>query len=629
MYNASFFLADEYSLNDLPAPRVLVRSEHRGSREPAASVDEDVMMQRYAVDHMMQSFSSNPDAVYCMPLHPGCMHQLVDLLSVQDLVYEGDDLDLQDFTPNLEALGLPVHLKNVLFFRIASVALGNASIAAAKRRKLRGEMGLLRTDVSISVHRVTGVNLADRIVMVTMSPANQWAEVEKQPLVLSLHAVPLDVLRQTIRWTPTGKIFLQLETASMTEKLADVDISDEGRQRLVDMMHVLYGAGRDGHRPGFLKKDDWTHEREDDALAVLADAGLVEQHGERWHLTIDGQNIGVAVQHIKTDAKALKCRSIELDEQSIYELLMHLLHEGWEHCKVARATRALCPPYKHGGPKKLFSRRADVSVGHFYLLALATSSQRPDVEHAHFKSEGYYQCLIEGKPFTRKKRVQIVAPHELFNEDDWPEDSFFEPPPPRPRGRRAPGAAVAAEAALEDEAGDVEEAADDDPDSDHDSSSSAGPSSSSTSSSSSSSDEDGGDGGGGGGGGPGVPAEEEEAAGVLPAADVPMEAGDSWGPFRLTPYRSAADGHVTSIQLTCRHPLHIAGGLLCTKQRTIAGKGEAFVRRQLKYWAIKGIDVLTKLDHHLLWLHEVKNISEADLPSEAALDAHLPIVWPE
>ena len=102
-------------------------------------------------------------------------------------------------------------------FRVAGVALGNASIAAAKRRKLSGEMGLLRTDVSISVHRVTGVSLADRTMMVTMSPANQWAEVERQPLVMSLHAAPLDVLRQTIRWIPTGKILLQSDTVSMTE----------------------------------------------------------------------------------------------------------------------------------------------------------------------------------------------------------------------------------------------------------------------------------------------------------------------------------------------------------------------------------------------------------------------------
>ena len=79
------------------------------------SEDEDAMMKTYAVEHMLFMIREWPDAVYCMPLVAGCRRRLLDLLAVKDLSSDWDDLGLNDFLPNLEALGLPAHLKDVLY----------------------------------------------------------------------------------------------------------------------------------------------------------------------------------------------------------------------------------------------------------------------------------------------------------------------------------------------------------------------------------------------------------------------------------------------------------------------------------------------------------------------------------
>ena len=90
-----------HSLADWQSPPIEVHGEHHGTRLTAVDVsgDEDALMNVYAIEHLLISFRTFPEAVYSMPLASGCMHRLVDLLAAKGLISEWDDLDLKQFCP--------------------------------------------------------------------------------------------------------------------------------------------------------------------------------------------------------------------------------------------------------------------------------------------------------------------------------------------------------------------------------------------------------------------------------------------------------------------------------------------------------------------------------------------------
>ena len=100
-----------------------------------------------------------------------------------------------------------------------------------------------------------------------------------------------------------------------------------------------------------------------------------------------------------------------------------------------------------------------------------------------------------------------------------------------------------------------------------------------------------------------------------------------WGVFRLTPYKSRA-GDITALQMSCRHPNHVDEGSICTKQRSVKFGGLDFVRRQLKFWALQGLELSSKSAHSELWQSDIVRISEEQLPSEEELDSLCPEEWP-
>ena len=657
LYNF-FFLGDSFSLHTLEPPPTLVEGQPQGRRlaAEASSEEENALLKKFAIEYLVQQFADHKEAIYSVPLRMGSLVKLCDLLQVQDFLYsDGDAYEVKGIkacTVDWGDLQVPAGYQEQVFFRAAGAG---RALSLAKRRKLSGEQGLLASDIAISAHQVLDIDSSKdpNRIAVAMGSVTQWDSPEQQSLVLSLQALPFSTMKRVTEWETDGKVKYIISDKVLQEKMG----SEGDLQAVKDMLNILFDVGRDGYRPGFLKGNQWTPAKEKNTLACLSSHGLAEEEGSRWHLTAAGQHLGVAAATLTKAGRGLDCRDVGLSEKTVFEMLVYLDTNGWEHCF---ATRASAEAYSIGGAKKFFTKRGALLVGKMYMMALATAHERPDKKVEHFKTERYYECLVKGKTFQRKTRRQPLD-KRIFKEDEWLDEDVFEPAPRRqPKRRRPPqpGHQRRRQAGpASDEESDADKAGGNDSDSDSDttsekpgaaaadgdgggsdSSESEAESSGSTSSTSSSlSSSSAGlrelvpahrgaadaapSGGGALGAGPAPAAPPSPAASAASTARGPrdLKAADVWGVFRLTPYRHP-DGSIKAYQMTCKHPQHWP---LCTKSRTARKEGAEVTRRRLKQWALLGLDKDSKQDHFDLW-PAVEGIPEGDLPAEEALDALVP-----
>ena len=105
---------------------------------------------------------------------------------------------------------------------------------------------------------------------------------------------------------------------------------------------------------------------------------------------------------------------IPLRERSVWELLVILDQDGWEH-KV-KNTSSNDEPYVPGSGEKLwYSKPGDDTVSFWYLLALAQG------EHTipHWQKSGFYQSLVEGEAMQRRPPRRRPLPIENVDDDAW------------------------------------------------------------------------------------------------------------------------------------------------------------------------------------------------------------------
>jgi hypothetical protein len=288
-----------------------------------------------------------------------------------------------------------------------------------------------------------------------------------------------------------------------------------------------------------------------------------------------------------------------------------------------------------GGDKLWWLRPTAITVDRWYLLALL----RTDVHKKavpHLEASGYYQALVQGRPYTQRKQTQFAFSATVDVE---------QPRPKRPRracARRGGGAIpnlfidVADEEAalLGDDDSEVSNASNasggDDTDSSSSSSSSSSKNSSSSSSTSSSADgEDGGCGGSGGAGSsqsvfPQDPAASSSSGTRAVQAQNLMTDNIKWKGFRFT---RVFDKFVpVGWETECFIPSHRLQGQRCRRNRTMKSSGgEEICQRKLKWWCLQGALKNSKDAHKAV--PDLPDGGTDGLPTLEELDSHSFEAW--
>ena len=315
---------------------------------------------------------------------------------------------------------------------------------------------------------------------------------------------------------------------------------------------------------------------------------------QTWAVTPKGRNSIHAGEVVSKPEFALLPRDRDFAEMSVWELVASLSKNGWQHAvrEPPRRTRGRDPEpliYSPGSDKIWFTRLRTTSISSHYLRALLLADSS-GTEVQHFQSSGFYMALLDGKPYTRCRRVHLQIKH--FAEDDM--DAGYEKPK-RQRPKKAPTsdrvfAVPVEDGPVQEEEGPMEVEEDEwsvgseDDDDEEEEEEEEEEDEENKGGEDLEHEED-------------VEAqEEEEDEENEPSPDVipdPLDVGLN----RMTPVKSKA-GKFLGWEAGCNHPLH-QFPLACRKNLRNEGKGrdEKLTRRMLCAWLYMGADLTDRPAH--------------------------------
>ena len=156
------------------------------------------------------------------------------------------------------------------------------------------------------------------------------------------------------------------------------------------------------------------------AVEYLADQDVVtyERAGGDVHCKLSklGERSLQPSMALSEPSTVLEVRKVDHVDMTIFELLRVLQFDGWvlmtkvpKRMKDATGVPFSQPvdydPRSKGvaATKYMWTRKSGDPVGRFYLLALL-AAPRLDMPIAHLKPEAYYKCLLEGRPYIKKRK---------------------------------------------------------------------------------------------------------------------------------------------------------------------------------------------------------------------------------
>ena len=308
----------------------------------------------------------------------------------------------------VEAAQFGQAVQHVLFFHVVRTS-PNSMIRVA----VEGETGFETGDIVVAPHRALHVQGRKRQVIVD-SMALEWLNQEqKQPFVLSLASFSCDELASICKWQSGEKLVFGFWGSSSVQAR---QLSANDPQVLPSLLEeLLPSTSEQGYK---LDARDPTFQEKHSCLCALDAAGLARKLSEderfsTWCMTEHGVSCGRIGCQLGSPSHALAIRDdVELSERSVWELMVLLDHDGWQHKVKDKGPE---PPYRADADNKVwFSRPGDDSISFPYLLCLAQGH----AEIPHFQSAAFYQGLSEGKaPVQRVRKIARAIRH--INEEDW------------------------------------------------------------------------------------------------------------------------------------------------------------------------------------------------------------------
>jgi len=374
------------------------------------------------LQYLQNYFHQSDGLFFSIPMKAGVLKRLQALLQAsqspmldpaRDFSLPAFDIDLDSMLLDMDGLqqasSFGEAVKHVLFFQIV-----RASPKRVVRAVVDGELGFSSGDIVIAPHHALVVDGAQRAVVVDSSALGCVNHGDKQPFVLSLHSFSCEELLQIYKWQADDTLVYGLwgHHSGFVSSLAP-DTRELLPSILRDLlMHQDGGYVLDQRQSGADQKQACLEALQ--AVGVVR-AGLNDARFPIWFLAEASIPAVKAGYRVASPQHALAIQNeIPLRERSVWELLVILDQDGWEH-KV-KNTSSNDEPYVPGSGEKLwYSKPGDDTVSFWYLLALAQG------EHTipHWQKSGFYQSLVEGEAMQRRPPRRRPLPIENVDDDAW------------------------------------------------------------------------------------------------------------------------------------------------------------------------------------------------------------------
>jgi hypothetical protein len=277
-------------------------------------------------------------------------------------------------------------------------------------------------------------------------------------------------------------------------------------------------------------------------------------------------------QSMRLIGKTLRRRDVEYDEASVFELLSYLHERGWVCNVFVRQKSHKHPEPCAAGQKVYWAKPNQQRWSASYLLALLTMETHGQAVE-HFKPDGFYDCLMQGKPYVARRSRKAGSGFAFAAETDC---------------KAGPD-------------GEHDQGSDSKSDSDSESatSSSSGASHSSSSKQSSSTSSSSADDEQVENIGPHVDAEAPATNSLVPVAEVPLlmpGARQYWKGFKFC-QTYGPEGEAHGWEVTCYHGCH-KGATSCRRRRLFSKHGGPVgVERALKDWCLRAAAFPNRVAH--------------------------------
>ena len=526
-----------------------------------------------------------------------------------------EEVGISGTRPDIAAVGgLPDQsekAKKLLF-----VTVIDAAIARAKRTKLPGQRQMTGV-ASVCIHEVLEFSQATKTCVASVSPISTYVSSEEGielsvPMSLAICSISSKALESMYTWKESEllqDIVVRLSSA------AHVDVP------CADLEPVLEKLTSGDFMPAASQSVLNT-------LQKLEARGIVEgdlQASQPFRLTPYGREMvltGIALQEGAKVCRRLPRGGDLLEDASLYQLMLELDAEGWEHEELSSKfskRNARANPFLVNSEvvDKTWYTTEKQPACKFYLLALLVA--KPDMPVPHLASSQTYRALLGLKPSTARRRSAEgsgAAGHPSLP-DDFGEKKKTKPEKNKKELQKAPEVAPdhssvesseeisqQSESDLSDDdgegsqdgglvpgdGGDDDESSKNGSDVSDDNASGEGKSSGSDSDS----DSDSSDG------------SEDSAASLV---------GGYYGSHTMI-------RRATGWQCTCNQPGHIK----CNKSQsnTEQGGGSDGALRRLKAWALLATEAADKSAHKELWQRVEQQWKDGETPSMEELDGHMP-----
>ena len=313
---------------------------------------------------------------------------------------------------------VPDPVKRLVFWKLQD---GSKSVARAKREKVPGEQGLSGC-LAVSAHAVLDVGVAREQITLSTAPMNlSSVGADRVPLVFNPLQLGLDDLQRIRVWTTQDDKKLVFRFSCHYMHGLTQDMRAAVPSLLLKMVDKPDGVLLGKPSPDARKLVDQLLRDE-----MIQEVEHVSNSGAVMHLvkfTAKGaQCVQTCVQIVGGERLCKRPPSdVKPLDMTTFEVLLEMEQAGFSHqvlsTKGSRARKKV--PFNHGDPLERVSKEKDITVSHFYLVALLTAA-----EHGkpvpHFAAESVYKqilglsCPANSSKKQRTRSTQMCILGESF-----------------------------------------------------------------------------------------------------------------------------------------------------------------------------------------------------------------------
>lgn len=441
-YTRIVYHADPYVKYCMAAPDLSL-DKHSSGHDLATAIDSDkCLRQDLAQRHVRAKLRGSPaQSFFSVPVSSGALRTLKELLLPrQNGIVPESTLAFGDIASGLDNGGtvfhkadfeneygpsVPDRVKKLVFWKLQD---SGKNVAMAKREKVPGEQSLSGC-LAVSAHTVLDVDVANQQVILSTAPMNiSSVASDRVPLVFNPLLLGLKDLESIRVWTPKDDKKLVFRFSWHYLHTLTQDMRAAVPSLLLKMMDKPDGVLLGKPLPGARKLIDQLFRDE-----MIQEVQQVSDSGTVMSLVKFTPKGAQCVETcVQVTGGEFICKrppdGVKPLDMTTYEVLLEMELAGFLHrvlsTRESRARKKV--PFKHEDPLEWVSKETDISVSHFYLVALLTAAEHGEAV-PHFGAESVYKKILglscpsnlSQKHRTRSTRMCILG-ESFFPELELP-----------------------------------------------------------------------------------------------------------------------------------------------------------------------------------------------------------------